>query len=77
MEEKEIKTILAILFDIQKDIRRLKKHLGVKSEKKEEEKEETEEKEEKRKKREIPPELEAYPTAEEILREKLKENEEN
>jgi uncharacterized protein (DUF3084 family) len=74
MEEKEIKTILAILFDIQKDIRRLKKHLGVKSEEKEEEKKE---KEEKRKKREIPPELEAYPTAEEILKEKFKENEEN
>jgi hypothetical protein len=73
MEEKEIKTILAILFDVQKDIRKLKKHLGVKSEKEEKEKEEEKEKQKKEKK--IPPELEAYPTAEEILKEKLKENE--
>jgi hypothetical protein len=69
MEEKDIKTILAILFDIQKDIRKLKKHLGVKGEKKEKE----EEKEEKEKK--ILPELEAYPTVEEILKEKLKKDE--
>jgi hypothetical protein len=70
MDEKEIKTILAVLFDIQKDVRSLKKHLGVEKEKKEE-KEEKEEKE-KRKKRELPPELEAFPTAEEILKEKQK-----
>jgi beta-phosphoglucomutase-like phosphatase (HAD superfamily) len=71
MEEKEIKTILAILFDIQKDVRSLKKHLGVEKEKKEE-KEEKEKKEEKRK---LPSELEAYPTAKEILEEGFKKNE--
>jgi hypothetical protein len=68
MDEKEIKTILAVLFDIQKDVRSLKKHLGVEKEKKEEK----EEKKEKKKKWELPPELEDYPTAEEILKEKQK-----
>jgi len=57
------KTILAILFEIKKDIKALKKHLGVKKEKEEKE----EEKEEEEKKKTSSP-LDLYPTAEEILK---------
>jgi hypothetical protein len=62
--EKEIKIILAILFDIQKDIRAIKNHLGVKTPKKEKipviEEEKSEE-----------DVLKLYPKAEEVIEEKI------
>jgi hypothetical protein len=64
--EKEIKIILAILFDIQKDIRAIKNHFGVKTPKKEKIPVIEEEKE--KSKEDI---LKLYPMAEEVLEEKI------
>ena len=61
---KEIKIILAILFDIQKDIRAIKNHLGVKTPKKEK----IPVIEEEKPKEDI---LKLYPKAEEVLEEKI------
>jgi hypothetical protein len=65
--EKEIKIILAILFDIQKDIRAIKNHLGVKTPKKEKIPIIEEEKKEKPKE-DI---LKLYPKVEEVIEEKI------
>lgn len=64
--EKELKIILAILFDIQKDIRAIKNHLGVKTPKKEKIPVIEEEKE--KSKEDI---LKLYPKAEEVIEEKI------